>query len=665
MRNLNLRWTPLAALLLTAVLIYLPALSGGFFFDDIPNIVEQGTIKLPTLAPAYLVEAALPLELGSVTRPLSRISFAINWYVTGMDPFAFKVVNLGLHGINAVLVWLFLYQLLRLYQTNRPGTPMPPPLLVAAVAALLWAAAPIHAHTVPYVVQRMVLLSATFSLVALIAYLQLRLSATDGRRRAALGWATLAGVSAVLAFLSKEIAILLPVYVLVMEMTLLRPVRSGPPRRFIVVLAVAAVAIPSLIIGIFTLIDPHWLTRSYSQRDFGLVERLLTQSRILVIYLSNTVLPRLGEIHFFNDNFPISRSLLSPPTTLASIVAIVGLTAAAVFARRRWPVFAFAVLWFLGGHLLESTFIPLELVFWHRNYLPSLGPLLLVAWGLSALLLHRGAYYRIGYVLVGAVALIFAGQTLVSAYTWGSPLRMAFAEYSENPSSGRANYEYGRQAFSLFLATKDTKYLDQTLDLLTRSAALDPRTMLPLHALYQLGIKGYPVSLPSYDHMLQILGNETIRSENVSTLQAMGQLSNEHPELVNFFDIMALYDALEANPRVPRDLKAQWRIGLAYFLTNSGLPAPWGLDVLREAWCQAPHDFAIRIRLLEGLSAAGYLDEAQALIDTGFRPWEKWVSVSIAYAERLIAERRAAAKDHGISDGAQVPSGMLSTPAQD
>ena len=70
--------------------------------------------------------------------------------------------------------------------------------------------------------------------------------------------------------------------------------------------------------------------------------------------------------------------LLSPPATLASIVAIVLLVATAWKYRKKAPVYTFAVFWFLGGHILESTVVPLELYIEHRNYLPLLGPIFAV-----------------------------------------------------------------------------------------------------------------------------------------------------------------------------------------------------------------------------------------------------------------------------------------------
>ena len=196
-----LRWLLIPAVFLAATLVYLPAITGDFFFDDILNIVDEGSVKIPNLSLPYLLEAAFPLDLGSGIRPVSRLSFALNYYASGMNPAAFKLVNMVLHGLNAVLVFLFLHRLLGMFQTNRPEALLPPPLLLATIAALLWAATPIHANTVPYIVQRMVLLCVTFSLLSLIAYLRLRLAIASRHRWAALGWLSLAGMSALLEVL--------------------------------------------------------------------------------------------------------------------------------------------------------------------------------------------------------------------------------------------------------------------------------------------------------------------------------------------------------------------------------------------------------------------------------------------------------------------------------
>jgi hypothetical protein len=73
-------------------------------FDDYPNIVENPTLKLDTLdGPAWRA-AAFSSDAGSLQRPISMLSFAVNTYFAGMDPVAMKATNVVIHGINALLV---------------------------------------------------------------------------------------------------------------------------------------------------------------------------------------------------------------------------------------------------------------------------------------------------------------------------------------------------------------------------------------------------------------------------------------------------------------------------------------------------------------------------------------------------------------------------------
>ena len=73
--------------------------------------------------------------------------------------------------------------------------------------------------------------------------------------------------------------------------------------------------------------------------------------------------------------------LWSPSTTALSLLAWVGAVAVALLLRKRYPLLVFALLFYLVAHSMESTILPLEMVFEHRNYLPSVGVCLLVAAG--------------------------------------------------------------------------------------------------------------------------------------------------------------------------------------------------------------------------------------------------------------------------------------------
>jgi hypothetical protein len=118
------------------------------------------------------------------------------------------------------------------------------------------------------------------------------------------------------------------------------------------------------------------LVEGYKIRDFTLGERLLTQSRVVLYYLSLLVYPHPSRLNLDYD-FPVSHSLLDPPTTLISLLAIAALLVLSVWKARESRLLSFSILWYFGNLAIESSIFPLEMVYEHRLYLPSVGPFLL------------------------------------------------------------------------------------------------------------------------------------------------------------------------------------------------------------------------------------------------------------------------------------------------
>src|SRR5690606_12295593 len=115
----------------------------------------------------------------------------------------------------------------------------------------------------------------------------------------------------------------------------------------------------------------------------------------------------------------------------------------AVTYRRRAPLFSFAVGWFCVGHALESTTLPLELYFEHRNYVPLVGPAFaLVAAASSSKIPLPKSIVQAGlfaYALLLAVVL-FSTTTL-----WGQPALAAEMWAIHHPTSSRANQYLAQQ----------------------------------------------------------------------------------------------------------------------------------------------------------------------------------------------------------------------------
>lgn len=412
--------------------IYWGGLGGAFILDDEENLQRLGGLTSP-LTFSQLVDFLSSRLSGPLGRPVSMLTFALQHDGWPADPQRFKLVNLVIHLANGTVLFLLL---LAIQRVTRPAGHAYP--WVALVGASLWLLHPIHVSTVLYVVQRMTELSATFTLLGLLGYVFGRHYATRGR--AAVGFALMSGSIAVgtaLAALSKESGVLLPLYVMVLEFTLLRDLpRSRGWKAWSAVFLALPVA--ALVVYLGTQL-PQYLA-VYAQRDFGLAERLLTQGRVLLDYLIKLALPRPGSFGLFFDDFAVSRGWLSPPATAVAAAIMAGLLAVAIAFRRQAPVLSFGILWFFAGHVLESSFLPLELYYEHRNYLPAVGPLFAAVYYASRLLadLRASVPYRLVVAACVALLAIFPAVTWSLTGLWGDPVRQAVVWAAERPGSARA-----------------------------------------------------------------------------------------------------------------------------------------------------------------------------------------------------------------------------------
>ena len=431
--------TLLFCILAITVACYLPGLTGHFIFDDGVNIRINPFLKIDSLDFSTLWQASSSGGSSPLSRPLSMASFAVNYYVAGMDAYYFKLVNLGIHLLNGVLVFALARLLLGLHLRIRGAADDNAASWVAIAVAALWLLHPFNLTGVLYVVQRMTSLAALFTLAGLALYLHGRKSLLDGNRSGFFAIGAAIFVFTPLAALCKENGVLLPLLILVTEATLLR--WSAPDhesRRILAAIVGLSVAVPLLFGLFYVLKNPDLILGGYAWRDFSLTERLMTEARVLWFYLNMIVLPGMGEMGLHHDDILISRSLFSPWTTLPAIAGLLLLAAGAFALRNRQPLLAFGIAFFFVGHAMESTIIPLELAFEHRNYLPMFGILLPLAYYALDSRLHVSSVRvrRIAFLLL---IILFAGLTASRAQQWGDTLQMRTLEVERHPRSVRAH----------------------------------------------------------------------------------------------------------------------------------------------------------------------------------------------------------------------------------
>lgn len=547
----------LAGILILTVAAYFPGLSGPFVFDDITNIVQNHALAIHSLRWDQLMHAALSSDAGPTRRPLSSLSFALNIYFGGLEPSAFKAVNLAIHLLCGLLFLVLLQQVFGYW--HRTGA------IASAVAARwlpplcagAWLLHPLNLTAVLYVVQRETSLCSLFMLLGCVLYCHGRLRLLSGRSG---WWWVYAGtaVAGLLAFASKETAVLLPVYLLVLEFCVFRfaiqPSVQGRPAKTLSryglrIFYLVFLALP-LGIGILWLfVLHHGLAFSYASRDYTLGERLLTESRVVWDYIRWTLYPRLPDLGLYHDDIPISQGLLAPVTTLLSILGLVALLVAAAFTRNRRPWICFGILWFFTGQLLESTVFPLEIAFEHRNYLADMGVLVAV---FGFILTEPSRYLktplRVGILV--AFTLTFGALTGMRAYIWRSTLSLVEVQAANHPRSPYATYALGEALTNEVLAGEN-KLLPAAIEALRHSADLPNSGIIAGAALALLESQTTGNNDPAnFAHMAQRLRTRPISASDQQGLVALVQCQNADNCHFPPSALRALFEAAMANPRL-------------------------------------------------------------------------------------------------------------------
>ncbi len=462
----------IVAVLVLAFAAYYPGLSGGFIFDDFSNILNNTQLHIHTLTWSSLWSASFSSQAGILRRPISMLTFALNYYFFGIKPFSFKLVNLIIHLANGIGLFVLGSQLLNAYRhIHRPGMSERQVYWIALSASAAWLLHPLNFTAVLYVVQRMTSLSTLFTIAGLCFFLWGRWRLWNRHKGLGLMLTGVVGFG-LLALLSKESGALLPVYMLVIEACVFRfRTQDGRFDRTVQWFFLLFLVLPALGGLIWMASDPGTFFGGYVFRTFTPLQRVLTEARVIAFYLRLIYVPSLNQLGLYHDNIAISRGLLQPPATLASIALIVALLGTAVMVRRRAPLISFGIFWFFTGQILESTVLPLEIAFEYRNYLADYGILL----PLCYVLLDTD--HMVATLALRRVALaLFIGMlfsiTYLRSENWSSSFEEAITEARFHPDSPQSLYDAGRICVNLALDGHQ-QFTKRAYHYLERSARFD------------------------------------------------------------------------------------------------------------------------------------------------------------------------------------------------
>ena len=426
-----------AALLagVVGVLVYLGSLRDGFAYDDVAIIAGDPRVRGLQLLEIFRLPYWRNQADLAIYRPLTTLSFAVDWLVSRGYPWFFHAINALEHGVVCALVFVLLAELFT--------------VPAALLAALVFAVHPVHVEAVANVVGRAEVVSAIFYLLAILVWVR-----RDGDRR--IGRLALLALLYAIALLHKESSATLPAALVLVDFALGSwrlqwPSLRGYLRRAWPMLATLAVVLAGYVVWRVHVLGR--MTPDITDPTFDLPmpasARVMTALQAWPIYARLLFFPRI----LLADYSP--RILL--PTFEWTALGLAGLgiltlvlVAGADALRRGRGRTALALLWFPLAMLPVSNLLfPIGIVMAERTlYLPMLSLCVGVAAGTEWVIARRPRARRAFAVAAGVALVALAARTVARVPVWDSTNRVFYALEADRPDSFRAWWHLARVARS-------------------------------------------------------------------------------------------------------------------------------------------------------------------------------------------------------------------------
>jgi len=504
--------------------VYQQGLYGDYVFDDSVNILKNKKLAITTLEVASLQAAWGSGDAGPLGRPISMLSFALNHYFIGFDPFYFKLTNLFIHLINGLLVFIISLKLFQWLSNQYQKISLQSTAYLAYLVSLIWLIHPLNLTSVLYVVQRMTSLSALFGLLALAIYCVWRTRTITGLNTilASCGVA----LSLLASMLSKESGILFIPLIYWVELIVFQAKNlQFQPIYFkkikLIHILWGGVIAAGLIF--LYLLPPYLNPANFARRDFSLLERLLTESRVIFYYLKMNFYPLLSDLSLYHDDFVISKSITQPITTLYSLAGLLGISLACLALVKKHSMLLFAWGWYVISQLLESTFISLELLHEHRNYFGIIGFIVTAAYYIAQI--NNKKIQPFIYMLGAIYIANLAWTTWQRSEIWSNLVDHAAYEAAMHPQSDRANYQLARIYMNLMQKQQNPQQKIHYAQLAQDALNQAKNSYIPANGawfaeLHLASYLGNPVSQQTINELIWRLEYKPFQNNNVSFLSA-------------------------------------------------------------------------------------------------------------------------------------------------
>lgn len=432
--NIPIHFLYLTAICAATILAYSNSFLGQFTLDDFINILNDRRITDFDITISGIIDAATSGRNGG--RWLPNLSFGFNYLAHGDNVWGYHLVNLLVHIAGAIILYSLSLTTLNLPALSKQFINKNE---IAFIATLLWAVHPLQTNAVTYIVQRMTSMAALFYMSSLLCYVQGRIAERRGMKQIVLfGLSFLFGF---MAIKSKENAYMIPVMIFAYELFFLNTSSWIKDYKKILAWLAACLSIILLCTVLFlggAKIISH-IIEVYGYRDFTMLQRLLTETRIFFLYLSLLALPLPSRLNL-NHDIPISYGIFTPFQTSIALAGVILFVWLIFYLYNRDRLLSFGLFWFLGNLLLESTFVPLELIFEHRLYLPSSFLILGLTATACVIMKRKTLFLRATYLLL---IFLFCTWTWQRNQVWTSNVRLWSDVVSKSPGLARGHNNLG------------------------------------------------------------------------------------------------------------------------------------------------------------------------------------------------------------------------------
>jgi hypothetical protein len=438
---------PIFILLVLIGVVYSNSFDANLHFDDTTNIIRNPSVHLKDFTWKNVKKTFYgggkrgDIYHPHLYRPVAVFSFALNYYFHELEVFGYHLINFLVHCIASIFLFLFIRQVLDFLKYSHS-------LMIALISTFLWALNPVQITAVTCITQRMASMAGMFFIMAMYFYLK-------GRIQKQWHYYVISALSTILALGCKENAIMVFFSIFLFDLMFVQK-KENIKRNVMVFLWIilAGILIIYALSGWETL-SYNQLIEGYAKRDFTLGQRLLTGPRVILFYIMLLAFPYHGFLSL-THNLVVSKSLIDPFATLIAFLVLAVIITLSIVKIRKYALICYCVLFFFLNHLIEVSIFPLELVFEHRNYIPSFFFFL----PFSILLLHIWKNWRGFKVMVPALAssiiLFFGYNTYYQNDVWETDLKL-WTDTTKKSPDPRSMFNYAGAFYTLWMDNKDNR----------------------------------------------------------------------------------------------------------------------------------------------------------------------------------------------------------------